>query len=131
MDVIYPKLHPLAGANMKKSKTSTSLAILATVAGTAMIAGCASAPKEEVIASINGTLINRSRRPIARVIYQECAQNPENWLPVNVALVATSQTAKFNIPKPCVDLNAFYDDGRLAGSQRGVRGKYPLEWVIE
>lgn len=108
-----------------------ALVVICVVGSVVGLSGCASAPPVQTNTGIEGTISNHTKRSIVRVAYQECGQKPENWMPVSVAALAVNQRAAFRVSTTCADFDAFFDDGKLAGSQRGVQNKYPLEWVIE
>jgi hypothetical protein len=46
------------------------------------------------------------------------------------AALAQGGAARFELPADCVNFDALYADGRIAGSQRSIRNEFPFDWVL-
>jgi len=103
---------------------------IATLACAALLPACA-VPKVEEVLGIDATIVNYTNKPIARVLYQLCGTTPEAWQPLRVPQLETGQFFKLRLPASCVDLNAYTDDGKVAGTQRHVQTQFPFQWAIK
>lgn len=105
----------------------TRIALVFALAG---LSACATVPTSDVtIKPVTATVSNLSGKTVSSINYQPCDETG-SWLPLGVGPIASGNSATFDIPAPCVNLQAFYSDGRLAGSQSGVRRDFPFSWVI-
>lgn len=100
------------------------------VVAVAALSACATAPPDVAIKPVTATVSNFSGKTINTINYQTCDMTG-SWLPVGVGSIASGTSATFDIPAPCVNLQAFYSDGKLAGTQSGVRRDFPFSWVIK
>jgi hypothetical protein len=82
------------------------------------------------IRPVLATVSNASGKTVSSITYQPCGASADAWSPVSVGAIPSGGEASFDIPDACVNLQAFYADGRQAGSQTGVRRDFPLSWVI-
>jgi len=78
---------------------------------------------------VEAKVSNLSGKTISSINYQPCGAGT-GWSPVGIGPIADGSGATFDIPDACVNLQAYYADGRLAGSQSGVKRDYPFSWVI-
>jgi hypothetical protein len=62
------------------------------------------------------------------VQYQPCGG--ARWAALPNAALAPGRSVTLQLPESCVDLNAYYADGKLAGSQRGIKREFPFTWVL-
>jgi hypothetical protein len=93
----------------------------------AWLGACASAPKP--VAPPQATVSNLTGKPVS-IRYQRCGGPAEPWLPLDHPALASGAMTRFVPPADCVNFDAFYPDGRLAGSQRSIRNEFPFEWVL-
>jgi hypothetical protein len=99
--------------------------------GAFALQGCETMPPSQVeVLPVQATVSNFSGKTIASINYQSCGAPADEWSPVAVGTIASGGTATFDLPAACVNLQAFYSDGKLAGSQSGVRREFPFSWVI-
>jgi len=107
--------------------------IFAVMAASGAVAGCAApAPREEeAVVGTEATIVNLTRKPIARIVFQQCGTVPENWQPLKVPQLDSGRSVTLNLPPGCVDLNAYADDGKLAGTQRQIRTQFPFRWDLQ
>lgn len=93
-----------------------------------LLAACAGAPEKVVLPK--ATVFNQTGKALA-LRYQACGSPADRWSAVpGGAELAAGGTARFDLPAECVHFDAYYADGRLAGSQRSVRREFPFEWVL-
>lgn len=92
------------------------------------IGGCATTPSGPDINPVMATVFNQTGQSIDSIRYQSCGST--EWLPVPVAAVPSGARAQFQLPAPCVNLIAYYPDGRTAGTQTGVRRDFPFQWTL-
>lgn len=97
--------------------------LLATI-----VAACAPAPEPTLPLRIEATLVNLTGESLQRVEYRACGA--AGWNRLDLAPVPTGATVKFQLSEQCVDLDAYYSSGKLAGSQRGVNRDYPFKWTL-
>lgn len=100
------------------------------VAGLALLAGCATTTDYVAPLPVEATISNYTGRTIARIDYQSCGDAAGVWSQLGVGPIAPGATATFQLPTACVNMNAFHDDGRLAGSQTGVKRDFPFKWTL-
>lgn len=100
---------------------------LALLAATLVVTACAPAPVQLAPRIL---VINRTDQTIAQIRYRECAQATDIWQTFEVPALKPGDGATLAFPLPCSDLDALYTDGRTAGSQFGVKQKFPLRWEI-
>lgn len=112
------------GTRQTRLLSVTPLAVLAV----ALLLGACAAPPVQLAPSI--TVINRTERTIAEIRYRECAQATDIWQNFTVPALRPGEGTTLAFPMPCSDLDALYPDGRTAGSQFGVKQKFPLRWEI-
>jgi hypothetical protein len=104
---------------------------LTLLAAALALSACETAPSTGVaVLPVMAKVSNVSGKTINSITYQPCDAGGDTWSPVPVGTIASGGSATFDIPASCVNLQAFYADGRLAGSQSGVRRDFPLSWVI-
>ena len=112
----------------KLNLKATHLAWLAT---SLLLSACDTTQSSHVqIRPVLATVSNVSGKTISSITYQPCGASADAWSPVSVGSIPSGGEASFDIPDACVNLQAFYADGRQAGSQTGVRRDFPLSWVI-
>lgn len=98
--------------------------------GLATLAGCATTTEYVAPLPVEATVTNYTGKTIARIDYQSCGDASGSWAQLGVGPVASGRTATFQLPTACVNMNAFYEDGRLAGSQTGVKRDFPFKWTL-
>ena len=96
----------------------------------ATLAGCATTTDYVAPLPVEATLTNYTGKTIARIDYQSCGDAAGSWAQLGVGPVAAGGTTTFQLPAACVNMNAFYEDGRLAGSQTGVKRDFPFKWTL-
>jgi hypothetical protein len=96
----------------------------------ALLGACATTTEYVAPLPVEATLSNFTGRTIARVEYQTCGDSSGNWSPLSIGEVAPGQSTKFQLPADCVNMNAYHDNGRLAGSQTGVKRDFPFKWTL-
>lgn len=102
---------------------------LAAVA-TALYA-CETVPSSDLtLRPVTATVSNSSGKSITAITYQPCGDDSGSWMPISVGPIASGSSSTFDLPADCVNMQAFYADGKLAGSQTGVRRDFPFSWVI-
>lgn len=102
-------------------------AVIAVVA----LAGCETVPTSQVeILPVEATVANRSGQTIASINYQPCDAPADGWSPIGIKPIPSGANAKFDLPAPCVNLQAFFANGKLAGSQSGIKREFPFSWVV-
>jgi hypothetical protein len=94
------------------------------------LAGCAEDQQSEPKGA-DATIVNHTNMTIGRIVYEACGRAQDGWAPLPTQALGPGQSAQLTLPPGCIDLNAFYGDGRLAGSQRGVDTKFPFRWDLE
>ncbi|MDO9490195.1 MAG: hypothetical protein Q7J32_17625 [Sphingomonadaceae bacterium] len=100
------------------------------ICGLAMLAGCTTTTEYVAPLPVEATVTNYTGKTIARIDYQSCGDAAGSWAQLGVGPVASGGTATFQLPTACVNMNAFYEDGRLAGSQTGVKRDFPFKWTL-
>lgn len=96
-----------------------------------VLGGCATAPASQVAAApVLATVSNASGRVVSGVSYQACDGDSESWSALDVRPIPSGSRVSFPIPAACVNMQAYYSDGRVAGSQNGIRRDFPFTWVI-
>lgn len=104
---------------------------LAWLAAAVALSGCETPQSTQVqIKPVLAKVSNLSGKTISSITYQQCGASADSWSPVSVGSIPAGGEASFDIPAACVNLQAFYADGRQAGTQTGVRRDFPLSWVI-
>lgn len=100
---------------------------LATLLGL-LLSACASAPPAviEPMASIH----NNSGKALREIRYQACGQDESSWSTLPDSRLTPGARKQFRLPGQCVNLLAYYEDGKVAGTQRGVKREFPLSWVL-
>jgi hypothetical protein len=78
------------------------------------------------------TVVNHSGKAIVELRQRRCGAVDEAWQVVADSSIGAGYgtTYMFQLADDCADLDAFYGDGKLAGSQRGVIRRFPFRWVI-
>lgn len=94
------------------------------------IAGCATTSSGPEIDPVMATVFNQTGRTISSINYQQCGSAAESWLALPVGAIGSGGRAQFQLPAPCVNLIAYYEDGRTAGTQTGVRRDFPFQWTL-
>lgn len=103
---------------------------LAPAALTLLLSGCVTESTGYVAQKpIDAEIVNSTGKTIARVNYQSC-DAPDGWRELAIGPLPSGNMTKFQLPEPCVNLQAFYADGKTAGSQTGVKREYPFRWVL-
>jgi len=96
----------------------------------ALLAACTTTTEYVAPLPVEATLTNYTGKTIARIDYQSCGDAAGSWSQLGIGAVASGATATFQLPTACVNMNAFYEDGRLAGSQTGVKRDFPFKWTL-
>jgi hypothetical protein len=109
-----------------KNQSAAPRQLLAALAVSAL-AGCSSTPVN--VASPEATVANNTGKALGSVNYQRCG-GADSWSPVPRSALAPGATVTFTLPEACVNLNAYYADGKLAGQQRGIKREFPFNWVL-
>lgn len=103
---------------------------LFAIGGLALVASCATPANYVAPLPVEATITNYTGRTISRVDYQSCGDAAGVWSQLGIAPIASGATATFQLPTACVNMNAFHDDGRMAGSQTGVKRDFPFKWTL-
>lgn len=93
-----------------------------------VVAACATMPESTLPLPVEATLVNLTGETLSRVEYRACGA--DSWGRLDLAPVAAGATVKFQLSERCVDFDAYYSSGKLAGSQRGVNRDYPFTWTL-
>jgi hypothetical protein len=104
--------------------------IASAAAGLMALAGCATSTNYVAPLPVEATITNYTGKSIARVEYQTCGSAPESWSALGMGAVPSGGSSKFDLPAPCVNLRALADDGRVVGTQTGVRRDFPFKWTV-
>ncbi|HUG23808.1 MAG TPA: hypothetical protein VMN83_14910 [Albitalea sp.] len=72
---------------------------------------------------------NNTGKALGSVHYQRCG-GADSWSPVPRSALVPGASVTFTLPEACVNLNAYYADGKLAGQQRGIKREFPFNWVL-
>lgn len=110
-------------------RASRTLAFATNLAVAMLLLGCAETRPSSVGAE--ATIANQAKKTITRLAYEKCGASADGWLPLAAPAIRPNQSIKVNLPPGCIDLNAYYDDGKLAGSQRGITTNYPFSWQLQ
>ena len=97
------------------------------IAMSALLGACSSKPV--IVVPPQATVSNHTGKPVV-IRYQRCGSPPEQWVQLSDASLAQGTATRFVLPAECVNFDALYADGRLAGSQRSIRNEFPFEWVL-
>ncbi len=105
--------------------------LIATMAGaTVALSACGTtSPRGADILPVQASVINRTGKLISRIEYRPCGDTGA-WAPLGVSAIPSGMSAAFQLPAACVDMNAYFDDGKVAGSQRGIRRDFPFTWTL-
>jgi hypothetical protein len=109
-------------------KFASPASCLPVVAAALLLAGCANTAVR--VLPPEATIVNSTGKPLRDIRYQACGANAGEWLALPQSTLAAGASIKQVLPASCVDMDAFYADGRLAGSQRGVKQEFPFRWVL-
>lgn len=104
--------------------------LLAATLMACSLSGCETADQGPPIAAVTATVTNNTGKVVSRIMYQVCGSAPDSWSPITGIGPLGTGSVTFTLPAACVNLNAYYADDKLAGSQRGVRRDFPFKWVI-
>ena len=117
--------HPQPSAARRPASARRAWAA-ATLAALLLAGGCASTrlPSEPPKAQIH----NGTGKDIVGLRWRACGS--QAWLPLPVGTLASGRGTQVALPAPCVDLDAFWAEERLAGSQRNVRRDFPFTWLL-
>lgn len=119
-------IHPYPQADAWSSRAQrTGPALALSLAMLLLVGGCASTrlPPEPPKAQVH----NGTGKDIVGIRWRACGS--QAWQPLNVSL-ASGRGMQLALPAPCVDLDAFWAEERLAGSQRNVRRDFPFTWLL-
>lgn len=111
---------PLRGARRRGLLPLAGLAALLTA--------CAGTPVPVAVPA--ATVVNHTGKPLQDLRYQSCNSAADQWAPLPASALKPGATTKFTLPADCVNFDAYYADGRLAGSQRSIRRDFPFQWVL-
>ncbi|WCT73814.1 hypothetical protein PQ455_00865 [Sphingomonas naphthae] len=100
------------------------------VAAALNLSGCATTTASIPVAPVAATIANQTGKTIARVEYQACGAPAESWSPLALGAVGSGRALKFELPEACVNMTAYFEDGRVAGTQVGVRRDFPFTWTL-
>jgi hypothetical protein len=74
---------------------------------------------------------NRTGKTIQQFVYRTCGSPSMEWEAMNqVPYLPPLADIVISLPVECADLRAFYADGKIAGTQAGVKKKYPFRWTL-
>ena len=105
---------------------------LVWAAAATVLSGCETVPSSQVnVLPVTAKVSNASGKTVNSITYQRCGAQSDSWSPVSVGAIPAGSSATFDIPDACVNMQAFYADGKLAGTQSGVRRDFPFSWVIQ
>jgi len=110
-----------------RARPAVALAMIAVVG--IVLTGCADTRPTSMGAE--ATITNQAKKTITRLAYEKCGASADGWAPLAAPAIRPNQTIKLDLPPGCIDLNAFYDDGKLAGSQRGISTNFPFSWELQ
>lgn len=96
----------------------------------ALLAACTTTSDYVAPLPVEATVTNYTGKTIARIDYQSCEDSSGNWSQLAIGPIGPGGTSTFQLPAPCVNMNAYYDDGRVAGSQTGVKREFPFKWTL-
>ena len=102
----------------------------AALGALSLLGACATTTEYVAPLPVEATLANFTGRTISRVEYQACGDSSGNWSPLSIGTVAPGGSVKFQLPADCVNMNAYNDNGKLAGSQTGVKRDFPFKWTL-
>jgi hypothetical protein len=108
----------------------SSISKLAALAALSLVAACSTTTDYVAPLPVEATVTNYTGKTIARIDYQSCGDSADSWSPLAISPVAPGGSAQFQLPAPCVNMNAYYEDGRTAGSQTGVKREFPFKWTL-
>jgi hypothetical protein len=93
----------------------------------ALFGACSSKPV--LVVPPQATVSNQTGKPVV-IRYQRCGSTPDQWVQLSDGALAQGGATRFPLPAECVNFDALYADGRVAGSQRSIRNEFPFEWVL-
>lgn len=96
----------------------------------AMLAGCTAPPPQ--YAKPRVSVLNRSGAIVAVVRYQSCAVSNDTWVAFAASELAQGQSIYFEYPEgiSCLSFQAISRQGKVLGTQTGVRQNTPFNWVL-
>lgn len=96
----------------------------------AMLAGCAAPPPQ--YAKPRVSVLNRSGAMVAVIRYQSCDAGNDVWLAFDASGLAQGLTIYFEYPEgiSCLNFRAISSQGKVLGTQTGVRQNTPFNWVL-
>jgi hypothetical protein len=96
----------------------------------AILAGCAAPPPQ--YAKPRVSVFNGSGAVVAVVRYQSCGAGDDAWLAFDASGLAVGQGTYFEYPEgiSCLNFRAISSQGKVLGTQTGVRQNTPFNWVL-
>lgn len=91
------------------------------------LAACASAPIE---VAPDALIFNRSQKQIRTISYRICDNSDAGWIAIEGTAVAGGGVLRLALPAECVDLQAQTTDGKVIGTQTGVKRQFPFRWQL-
>ena len=107
----------------------STIARLAALAALSLVAACSTTTDYVAPLPVEATITNRMGKTISRIDYQTC-EDTSGWSQLAVGEIAPGGSVRVQLPAPCVNMNAFNSDGRLVGSQTGVKREFPFTWTL-
>ncbi|MFO1379207.1 MAG: hypothetical protein U1F63_02385 [Chitinivorax sp.] len=91
------------------------------------LAACASAPIE---VAPDAQVFNRTHKQIKTIAYRPCDTPNADWTPVQDTAIAGGTMLRLTLPAACTDLQAWAVDGKVIGTQTGVKRQFPFRWQL-
>lgn len=91
------------------------------------LAACASTPIE---VAPDALIFNRSQKQIRTISYRTCDSTDAAWMAIEGTAVAGGGVLRLALPAECVDLQAQAADGKIIGTQTGVKRQFPFRWQL-
>lgn len=90
-------------------------------------AGCAN--PTQIIAP-SAIIENRTGRNLSAINYRPCGIESTEWRPLTDKILPSYNHVNIDLPLDCVDLKAYFSDGKLAGTQQNIQRRFPFNWVL-
>lgn len=107
-----------------------SITNIAAIAALSLVAACATTSEYVAPLPVEARITNNLGKTISRIDYQSCDNSAGGWSQLAVGEIAPGGTVTVQLPAPCVNMNAYNSDGRLVGSQTGVKREFPFTWTL-
>ena len=91
------------------------------------LAACPPAPIE---IAPDALIFNRSQKQIKAISYRPCDNADAGWTAIEGTTIAGGGVLQLALPAECVDLQAQTADGKIVGTQTGVKRQFPFRWQL-